>query len=120
MATPQELKRKAMDAVSHKETASHRRRFQRSGRPPASASPSRSPILEEVRRRAMDAISNVETVAQVGMVKLTGGIAAYVGRIREADREMQKSHRDTKPGYSQRDTRPGYRTTKRDEFGRDL
>lgn len=111
MATPHEHKRKAMDAVSHKETASHRRHFQRGGRPPASAPPSRGPMLKQMKRQVMNAVSNVETVAQVGMVKLTGGITAYVGRIREADREMQKS---------QRDTRPGYRTAKRDEFGRDL
>ena len=35
----------------------------------------------------MNAISHVETVAQIGLVKLTGGIALYAARIREADRE---------------------------------
>lgn len=35
----------------------------------------------------MDAIRNVETVAQVGAVKLTGGIALYAAHIRQMDRE---------------------------------
>ena len=39
---------------------------------------------------AMDAIANVQTVAQVGAIKLAGGIAVYMGRIREMDRENQK------------------------------
>ncbi len=47
-------------------------------------------VLEEVKRLAMDAVSNVETVAQVGWVKLTGGVAVYSARIREMDREAQR------------------------------
>ena len=42
---------------------------------------------EQIKRQAMNAISHVETVAQIGLVKLTGGIALYAARIREADRE---------------------------------
>ena len=42
---------------------------------------------DEVKRRAMSAITNVQTVAHIGMVKLTGGIALFAARIREADRQ---------------------------------
>lgn len=38
----------------------------------------------------MDAIKNVETVAQVGAVKLTGGIALYAAHIRQMDRENMR------------------------------
>jgi len=38
----------------------------------------------------MDAIRNVETVAQVGMVKLTGGVALYAAHIRQMDRENMR------------------------------
>ena len=38
----------------------------------------------------MSAIKNVETVAQVGMVKLTGGVALYAAHIRQMDRENMK------------------------------
>jgi len=51
----------------------------------------------------MSAISNVETVAQVGLVKLAGGIAAYAGKIREADREMQQQRVQRSPRVVQRD-----------------
>ena len=38
----------------------------------------------------MDAISNVETVAQVGLVKLTGGVALYAARIRQMDQGLRQ------------------------------
>lgn len=38
----------------------------------------------------MDAIKNVETVAQVGAVKLTGGVALYAAHIRQMDRENMR------------------------------
>ena len=100
----EEQKRKSMNAITHPETAAHRRVFQKAGvRPPTS-------VVQEVKRQAMSAVANVETVAQVGVVKLTGGVAAYVGKIREADRDMQ---------HRQRESRQPQRTTKRDGFGRD-
>ncbi len=38
----------------------------------------------------MSAISNVETVAQVGLVKLTGGVALYAAHIRQMDRDNMR------------------------------
>ena len=107
----EEQKRKSMNAITHRETAAHLRSFQKSGvRPPTSAPPLRGSVLQDVKRQAMSAVAHVETVAQVGVVKLTGGVAAYVGKIREADRDMQ---------HRQRESRQPQRTTKRDGFGRD-
>ena len=111
MATSDEHKRKAMDAVSHRETAAYRRSFLPRGQSPGvrTAAPA-GPLIGDAKCRVMDAIANVETVAQVGWVKMAGGIAAYLGRIREVDRA-----RGTAP-------QPGHlphRTTKRDGFGRD-
>lgn len=48
---------------------------------------------DELKRQAMSAITNAQTVAQIGMVKLTGGIALYVARIREADRMAKTAPR---------------------------
>lgn len=56
--------------------------------PAAPSSP--KTFAKEVKRLAMDAVSNVETVAQVGWVKLTGGVAVYSARIREVDRDAQR------------------------------
>lgn len=90
MATP-EQKRRAMDSVAHRETRAHLRAFRgkASVAPVAVASP--VPPLKLAKRVVMDAVSNVQTVAQVGAVKLAGGVAVYVARIREVDRENQKS-----------------------------
>lgn len=38
----------------------------------------------------MNAITNVETVAQIGVIKMTGGIALYAARIREMDRDAMR------------------------------
>jgi hypothetical protein len=48
---------------------------------------------DEVKRQAMNAISNVETVAQIGLIKMTGGIALYAARIREMDRQAPARQR---------------------------
>ena len=90
MATP-EQKRRAMDAVAHQETQAHVRAFRGKAAVAPVVLPSSSPPLQRAKRVVMDAISNVETVAQVGAVKLAGGVAVYVARIREVDRENQKS-----------------------------
>lgn len=87
-----------MDAVSHKETATQRKLFKGGKQNAALGSsvaaprpaPARNPLFGEVRRQAMDAIKNVETVAQVGAIKLTGGIALYAAHIRQMDREARQ------------------------------
>ena len=53
-------------------------------------------IPNESKRQAMDAISSAETIAQIGAVKLTGGIALYAARIREMDRESGFAPRKAK------------------------
>lgn len=90
MATP-EQKRRAMDAVAHRETQTHLRSFRGKGAVASVAVSAPSPPLQRAKRIVMDAISNVETVSQVGAIKLAGGVAVYVARIREVDRENQKS-----------------------------
>lgn len=44
----------------------------------------------------MDAIKNVETVAQIGAVKLTGGIALYAAHIRQMDGEHQRQRQQVR------------------------
>jgi len=83
----EEQKRKAMNAVSHRETATQLRSFRRATRAP------RNPAatgLAEMKRQAMSVVSSVQTVvAQVGVVPVAAGAAVYAARIREADRQMQ-------------------------------
>ena len=97
MAIPEHVKRRKMDAVSHPETQTQMRLLRGNGLPNAGITPANPALLEsrglipqEVKRMAMSAISSVETVAQVGWIKMTGGIAVYAARIREADREVQR------------------------------
>ena len=44
----------------------------------------------------MNAISHVETVAQIGMVKLTGGVALYAAHIRQMDRQAPPRQRQVR------------------------
>jgi hypothetical protein len=44
-------------------------------------------IPNEIKNQAVDAFSCAETVAQVGLIKLTGGIALYAAHIRQMDRQ---------------------------------
>ncbi|MBB5034127.1 hypothetical protein [Prosthecobacter vanneervenii] len=94
MATLNPLKRRSMDAITHSETQAHMRLFCGTSatrvKAPAAAPSSPQSFAKGVKRLAMDAVSNVETVAQVGWVKLTGGVAVYSARIREMDRDAQR------------------------------
>ena len=82
----EEQKRKAMNAVSHRETATQMRPFKRATRAPVN--PAATGL--EVKRQAMSVVSNVQTVvSQVGIVPVAAGAAVYAARIREADREMR-------------------------------
>ena len=42
---------------------------------------------DEIKSQAVDAFTSAATVAQVGMIKLTGGIALYAAHIRQMDRQ---------------------------------
>ena len=83
-----------MDAISHSETQTHLRLFRGAGshvsHPHTAAPESRGLSPKAIKRFAMDTISNVETVAQVGTMRLVGGIALYAARINEVDREAQR------------------------------
>ncbi len=91
-----------MDAVTHKETGAQlaAMRLGRStalGRAGAAApgGPAGG-IVAEVKRLAMDAVRNVETVAQIGAVKLTGGVALYAAHIRQMDTAHQRQRQQTR------------------------
>lgn len=55
----------------------------------------------------MDAVSNVQTVAQVGMVKLTGGISLYLARIRQMDQGAMRKKEQARQNTPQRIERLG-------------
>lgn len=108
MAIPEHIKRRSMDAISHRETQAQRLLFWRVVAP-KSASPVKSHglIPAATKRSAMDAIKNAATVAQKGMIKATGGIALYTAHIRQMDQEnrrdamlrkMSKPHDKTREG----------------------
>ena len=61
-------------------------------------------IQDEVKKQAVSAISCAQTVAQIGMIKLTGGIALYSARIHEMDKQAP----------------PPRRQVRRDAIGRDI
>jgi hypothetical protein len=44
-------------------------------------------LTNEIKNQAVDAFTSATTVAQVGMIKLTGGIALYAAHIRQMDRQ---------------------------------
>ena len=82
MAIPEQDKRRAMDAVSHRETTAQIRGFQDSGIEaapgftPAHVSPGPvGPLTDDIRRQAMDAVSHHETMASVRQVEHTGDIS---------------------------------------------
>src|SRR6185436_16154134 len=94
-----EEKQRAMDAMSHRETATQLRAFKgrhatlgRAVAGPGPA-PARDSLIADVKRKAMDAITNVQTVAQVGAIKVTGGIALYAAHIRQMDTRTRPQQR---------------------------
>jgi hypothetical protein len=47
----------------------------------------------EIKNQAVDAFTSATTVAQVGMIKLTGGIAMYAAHIRQMDQQRPPPQR---------------------------
>jgi hypothetical protein len=114
MAIPEHLKRRSMDAVSHKETQAHMRllRGPTAVTAPAPGVPaSRGVIPQEVKRLAMNAIAHVETVAQAGVIRVAGGIAVYAAHIRQVDMEAKRE--------AQRDIGPRSFSAARHTYGRE-
>ena len=88
MALPDEQKRKAMDPIASPDVKAHVRAFRKHPVVAPAKAPVKSVAVSvAAKREMMDAIKAVETVAQIGAMKLTGGIILYAGRIREADKE---------------------------------
>jgi hypothetical protein len=82
----------SMNAIKHGETQAHMRQFTgvSVSKAPVLPTPAPGPThLITAKKTAMSAITNVQVLAQIGLLKLTGGIVAYAGRIREMDRERQ-------------------------------
>lgn len=117
MAALNPAKRRAKDAVAHHETAAQVRFLKGNGnckassplipaaKPPLSKSPVKGSLLRDLKRQAMDAIANVETVSQIGVLKMTAGVVAYVGRIREMDRENMRRKAQSRNDPHQRPAR---------------
>jgi len=94
MAIPHHLKRQKMNAISHRETQAHMRALGCKAKPKVPVSvPNPAPpglTSQNVKRMAMNAITSLETVAQVGVIRLAGGVAVYAAHIRQVDREAQR------------------------------
>lgn len=108
MVSPNPAKRRAMDAVSHRETAALVRLLKGKGKKSSVVTAAPGPVqgfVKELKRQAKDAVANVETVAQIGALKLTGGLVAYVGRIREMDRENMRHKEQARREPRQRTAR---------------
>lgn len=89
----------SMNAIKHVETQAHMRQLTGAtvSKAPALPTPAPSPSqLVTAKQTAMSAIANVQVLAQIGLLKLTGGIVAYAGRIREMDRQGQRGGRTSK------------------------
>lgn len=103
-----------MDTHSHRETKTQISHF-RGGRdaavggkvPGAHAHAAQPSVVGEARKQMMDAVSNVQTVAQVGMVKLTGGISLYLARIRQMDQGAMRKKEQARQNRPQRIERLG-------------
>jgi hypothetical protein len=63
-------------------------------------------IQNEITKQAGSAFSCAQTVAQIGMIKLTGGVALYAARIHEMDRKQAPP--------------PRQRQVRRDAIGREV
>jgi hypothetical protein len=53
-------------------------------------------IQNEIKKQAVDAITCAQTVAQIGAIKLTGGIALYAAHIRQMDRQAPPPRRQVR------------------------
>ena len=99
MTLNDEVKRQAMDAVSHRETTAMIRSYRDSG---IEASPDSlfqktpvpenevKPIPEDVKRKAMDAVSHRETLSQIRLVRDNGEVTVPLTPNRNTPRLAEK------------------------------
>ena len=50
-------------------------------------------LNDEIKNQAVDAFTCAETVAQVGMIKLTGGVALFAAHIKQMDHQAPSGPR---------------------------
>ena len=117
MRTPEHVKRKAMNSITHRETTHMARRYKpgRHVAPAKAAAPSpKLSLTQQAKMQAMNAVRNVETVAHLGWMRVAAGTAVYVAHIRQMDRDArtQKKQRDARPTH--------WSQTKRDRTGREI
>src|SRR6185503_14154428 len=89
MSAQDEIKRKGMDAVSHRETVALMRKMKFSPIPRQAIRPLAVVTLAAIAAPA---------AAQIGWAKTAVGAGVYVGKIREADRERQTTPAPTRQG----------------------
>lgn len=89
----EEQKHRAMNAVSHRETATQLRSLRR-----APQAPGNSTGLTEVKRQAVALASDAHNVvARVGVIPVAAGLAVYAARIRQMDRAIQTQRAQSSP-----------------------
>lgn len=86
MALPNDTKRKAMNAITHRETAEHMRLLNAKAQLRGYKHAIGQALPAGLKKQMMSAVAGVETVAQVGVIKATGGVAIYAAHIRQMDR----------------------------------
>lgn len=97
MNLPDYVKKKAMDAVSHRETTAYMRSLGYSEAMAFSAPALRAgegqpagPLSDEAKRMAMDAISHRETAAQITLMRETGSVCMPSTPSRESMRAAER------------------------------
>jgi len=121
MAIPEQVRRQAMDAVSHYETTAWMRAQPGNGVPvsagrqftyPEPARPEVRPIPDHVRQQAMDAVSHPQTQARITLARdhdvfapatpsrQAQEIAGKIARLRIEVRDVDRAHKEiTKDGF---------------------
>ena len=122
MPIPENVRRQAMDAVSHQETTAQIRLYggtdvaaNFSGPPQLAADKSPGPLTPEVRKQAMDAVSHMETRAQIQLVKDSESVTPPVTPIHKNAAVAEKIAGMHKSGQ---DADSVHRDITKDNFGR--
>lgn len=90
MAIPDDKKRQLMNAVSHPETREQMRSLYAKEQLRGLKQAAGNALPAGVKQQAKSVVTGMQAVAQVGVLRGSGGIALYMARIREADRDAQR------------------------------